>query len=559
MARRERLFRTTLTVTLVIIVSKLCGFARDMITANYFGTGIESDAYTAAYSMFYLPVLLFNSCITSTLVPLFVQAEKDGGPRAANRFGSNSFNLFALAALVIAAIMYVFAGPLVRLVYSGFSPEKLELTAQLTRIMMLSLVFNVTSIVMSTLLNAREKFMAAQLTGFPLSLAVIVAAVCFSGRYGIQALAWGVFVSGVLQVLIQLPFFFGWFKYSAYIDLADPRFRQLLTLAVPAMLSMAVSELNHMIDHWLASGLGDGAMTALNYAYKLITFISGILVVPLTTVIFSKLSKLVANRDTKGIAAVIRRCMETISLVLVPIILICAVLRVDVIRFAYGSGRFDDRSIQMTSGAFLFYVIGVLTFGLRDLLNRAFHAMKDTRTPFRVGWSGGGAERDFELHPSGADGGQRPCPGHHAGGGHGHGGASAQPVPAAGGPGAEAHGAGSDKSAGGRRGMRPGVLDNGPSHGARGGQNRGFLPPGGDFSGVPGLLRAGGTAFAGTAAGGDFPGDSGQTEGRQILEIRGFPIEKIWKQQKEATLWNIIRRKQCACRRAIGPKTVSPG
>ena len=118
MARRERLFRTTLTVTLVIIVSKLCGFARDMITANYFGTGIESDAYTAAYSMFYLPVLLFNSCITSTLVPLFVQAEKDGGPRAANRFGSNSFNLFALAALVIAAIMYVFAGPLVRLVYS---------------------------------------------------------------------------------------------------------------------------------------------------------------------------------------------------------------------------------------------------------------------------------------------------------------------------------------------------------------------------------------------------------------------------------------------------------
>ena len=385
LARRERLFRTTLTVTLVIIVSKLCGFARDMITANYFGTGIESDAYTAAYSMFYLPVLLFNSCITSTLVPLFVQAEKDGGPRAANRFGSNSFNLFALAALVIAAIMYVFAGPLVRLVYSGFSPEKLELTAQLTRIMMLSLVFNVTSIVMSTLLNAREKFMAAQLTGFPLSLAVIVAAVCFSGRYGIQALAWGVFVSGVLQVLIQMPFFFGWFKYSAYIDLADPRFRQLLTLAVPAMLSMAVSELNHMIDHWLASGLGDGTMTALNYAYKLITFISGILVVPLTTVIFSKLSKLVANRDTKGIAAVIRRCMETISLVLVPIILICAVLRVDVIRFAYGSGRFDDRSIQMTSGAFLFYVIGVLTFGLRDLLNRAFHAMKDTRTPFRVG------------------------------------------------------------------------------------------------------------------------------------------------------------------------------
>ncbi len=384
MARKDKLFRTTALVTLVIIVSKLCGFIRDMITANYFGTGVESDAYTAAYSLFYLPIMLFNSCITSTLVPMYVRARREGGELEANRFGSGAFNLFALAALVVSAIMYVLSGPLVNLVFGGFTPEKLELTTKLTRIMLVSLVFNITSIVMSAILNAREKFLAAQLTGFPLSVASITAAVCFSAKYGIVALAWGVFASSVLQVVVQLPFFFGWFRYSPNFELTDQRFRTLMKLALPALLSMAVSELNHMIDHWLASSLGDGSMTALNYGYRLITFISGILVVPITTIIFSKLSRMVSERDNSGILASVRRCIEVLSLIIVPVIAVCAVMNEDVIRFAYGSGRFDDRSVTMTSGAFLFYVIGVLSFGLRDLMNRVFHAMQDTKTPFRA-------------------------------------------------------------------------------------------------------------------------------------------------------------------------------
>ena len=384
MARGEKLFRATALVTVVIIISKLCGFVRDMITAGYFGTGVESDAYTAAYSMFYLPVLLFNSCITSTLIPMFVQTRERDGLKAASRFGSNAFNLFGILALIVAALMFALAGPINSLVYSGFSPEKLALTTKLTRIMMLSLVFNITSIIMSSLLNAQEKFIQAQLTGFPLSFAVIIAAVLFSEKYGITALAWGVFASGILQVLVQLPFFGGWFRYTPRVDIADPRFKRLLALALPAILSMAVSELNHMIDHWLASGLEDGAMAALNYGYKLITFITGIMVVPLITIMFSRMSRLVSEGDTKGIIAVVRRCIEVLAAVLGPIIVICALMNEDVIRFAYGSGQFDNASIKLTAGPFLFYVIGVLGFGIRDLLNRTFHAMQDTKTPFRV-------------------------------------------------------------------------------------------------------------------------------------------------------------------------------
>jgi putative peptidoglycan lipid II flippase len=90
------------------------------------------------------------------------------------------------------------------------------------------------------------------------------------------------------------------------IDFRDRRFHKLLALAGPAMLSMGISELNHMIDHALASGLNPGDISAMSYAYRLITFLLGVLMVPLTTVMFSKMSRLAAARDEKGMLEALR-------------------------------------------------------------------------------------------------------------------------------------------------------------------------------------------------------------------------------------------------------------
>ena len=385
LARKSSNFlKATFMVTLVIIISKAVGFVREMVMAHYFGTGLENDAYVAAYGLFYLPILLFNSCITSTLIPIYIKARERRGLRGANRFASNTLNLFCAAALIVAALMYFLAGPLVRLVYPGFDPGKIDLTVRLTQIMMLSLVFNVASIVLSSLLNAEERFITAQLTGFPLSFAIIVACAAFSRRFGIEAVAVGVVAAGILQVLILLPGLHGVFHYRFVFNPRDRRFRRLLAMALPALLAMAVSELNHMIDNLMTSGLPEGSLSALSYAYKLITFITGILVVPLTTVVFSKMSRMAATDDKSGVLNAVRTCVELIALVVLPVTAIVAVLNHDVITFAYNSGRFNADSVRVTAGCFLFYVIGVPSLGMRDLLNRTFHSIQDTKTPFYV-------------------------------------------------------------------------------------------------------------------------------------------------------------------------------
>ena len=215
LARTQRAFKATMLVTGVIILSKIFGFVRDMILANYFGTGMANDAYVSAYSLFFLPAVLFNSCISATLIPLYVQEREQHSLKQANHFASNALNLFALAALVISALFVVLARPMVRLIYVGFDPGKTDLTVYLMRTMLLTLVFDITSIGLATLLNAAEHYIAAQLTGFPLNACIILAVVLFSEKYGISVVGWGVFTANILQTLILIPFLRGWFHYKA--------------------------------------------------------------------------------------------------------------------------------------------------------------------------------------------------------------------------------------------------------------------------------------------------------------------------------------------------------
>lgn len=383
LARKEKLIKTTALVTAVIILSKVFGLARDVITAGYFGTGVENDAYQSAYSLFYVPVLLFNSCITATIVPLFVEEREKYSLKHSNAFASNALNLFAVAALIISALMYLFCEPIVKLIYH-FDAEGIALTVKLTRIMLLGLAFNVSSIVISSLLNAMERFMAAQLTGFPLSVAVILAVVVFAPSMGIEAVAWGVFAASVLQVIVLLPSLMGWFEYKPVLNLRDERFRRLMKLAGPAVLSMGVSELNHMVDRSLASGLPTGSISAMSYAYKLITFLLGILMVPLTTVMFSRMSRQAASNNREGVLDSLRSSIMLISMAALPIIAVGMVMSVDVVKMIYMRGNFTLESVELTASVLLFYLIGVLGFGFRDFMNRTFHAIQDTKTPFMV-------------------------------------------------------------------------------------------------------------------------------------------------------------------------------
>jgi putative peptidoglycan lipid II flippase len=352
-----------------------------VIQAHYLGRGPQTDAFTAAYGLFYLPILLFSSCISSTLIPMYIQTRGRAGTRRADRFASNVLNTFLLLAVGLGGLMMFLATPLIHIVTPGFEGATLALTVDLVRVMLPSLGFVALSLVLSTLLNAREQYIAAQLTGFPLSVCVIFATVLFTPRWGVYAVAWGVFAAGIFQALIQIPPLYKKFRYALHIKLNDPALKRLFILAGPAVLSMAVNELNHMVDYALASGLAQGDVTSMSYAYKLITLILGVLVVPLTTVMFSKMSMRVNEVGARGVVPIIKNSMEVLAAVLLPITAIAAAFGREIVQIAFMRGEFTLHDAQVTGDVFTFYVIGILAYAYRDIFNRAFHASQETKTP----------------------------------------------------------------------------------------------------------------------------------------------------------------------------------
>jgi putative peptidoglycan lipid II flippase len=375
-----RHIKTAMIITAIIALSKIAGFVREIIMASVFGLSVEADAYIAAYGILSIMTLLFSAGISSTFIPIYVRAQLRDGKKAANRYASNVLSIYMICGIAGTVAAYFFAPVICRIVYHA--PQGLELTIELTRLMYPTLAFYAMTGVLYNVLNARERFIPEQLMGFVLSGVLITACLVYRE---IHAVAIAVSVVGVAQFLLMLPFLRGHFRYYPTLTLSDRRIGRTFMLAIPALVSMAFGEINHQVDCAIGSSLGTGVISSINKSYSLIATVLGVLVVPITTIMFSRLSKIAANRDRKLFLREVRSGLETVMLVTLPIIVICVFLRNEIISVVFQRGAFSKADAAFTAPVFAFYIIGVLGFGIRNFLTRVCYALQDTKSPMYIG------------------------------------------------------------------------------------------------------------------------------------------------------------------------------
>lgn len=368
-------------VTVIIIISKVVGFVREMVLAAYFGLSVEADAYSMAFTIVNVLVLLFSAGIASTFIPLYTKIRYKEGETRANRYAGNILNLYILCALAGSVLGYLSAPYVCGILWEG-SAQGLEIITRLTRLMYPALVFWAMSGVFVNILNAREKFVPEQLMGFALSFAVIVACVV-TGT--IDAVAIATAFSALLQVLILLPFLKGMFKYRFRLDLSDKNVGLTFRTALPALVSMGFDEISHLVDRNIGSSFGDGAVSSLAKSYSLVMLGLGVLVVPITTIMYSKLSKYAVRGEKGRIIETIKQCTEILALVLLPVMAMAILLRIDLITVLYQRGKFTHADVLSTAGPFALYFIGLFSFGLRNFQTRVFFSLRDTKTPMLIG------------------------------------------------------------------------------------------------------------------------------------------------------------------------------
>ena len=387
----HRIARSAGVLAMATGVSRILGFIRDIFLARFFGTTIQSQAFVVAFRLpNLLRDLVAEGAVTSAFVPTLswymAKGEKE-------EFWKLSQALLArlLVVLVSIGLLGYFAAPLiVRLIAPGFisQPEKFSLTVRLTRILFPFITLVGLWAYCMGLLNALRHFAIPALGPAILNLSMIAACIWFVPHTspGIIAVAVGVMVGGVVQLLMQLPIIMKLgFKWRWRWN--HPGSAELLRLLIPRTLGSAVYQLSVFIDTALASLgwiVGEGAVSALYFANRLVQLPLALFGTASAQASLPSLAEQAAHNNWEGFRSTLLSVLRMVGFVALPSAVGLAVLAFPIVGGLFERGLFDHRSTIMTSQALICYSFGLLAYAFSKVITGAFYALKDTWTPVKL-------------------------------------------------------------------------------------------------------------------------------------------------------------------------------
>ena len=371
------------------IISRVLGLFRDRLLASSFGAGETLDTYYAAFK---LPDLIFNilvlGALSSSFIPVFLEYwHKDQGTvRERSWHIVNSvLNILLVTLVVLAVVMFIFSPQIVKIIAPGFTPEQLSQTTNLTRIMLLSVIFFGISNVVSGILNSFKRFLAYSLAPIVYNLGIIFGILVLVPSFGTIGLAWGVVLGAFLHLFVQIPALFktGYY-YRPIFDFKDAGVRKIGKLMIPRALSLGVNQINQLIIVAIASTLAVGSIAVFNFANNLQFFAISTFGISLAIAAFPVFSEAFAEDNRKKFIQVFSSTFRRVLFFIVPVSFIMLLLRAQIVRLVLGTGNFDWNDTYLTAQSLGFFAISLFAQSLVPLLARSFFAQHDTKTPLII-------------------------------------------------------------------------------------------------------------------------------------------------------------------------------
>lgn len=388
------LLRALATVSGMTLLSRILGFLRDFVIARMFGAGMATDAFFVAFKLPNLLRRMFaEGAFSQAFVPILGEYKNKRGDDETRTLIDHVCSLLSLALFVVTAIGIAGAPLLVWISAPGFAADagKFELTVALTRITFPYILFMSLVALAGGILNTWSRFALPAFTPVVLNLTFIGMAL-FAAPYfdpPVLALAWSVFLGGLLQLAIQLPAL----KKIAMLPRpslnwraawADPGVRRIVMLMAPALIGVSVSQISLLINTIFASFLKNGSVSWLYYADRLMEFPSGMLGAALGTILLPSLSRLHASNNQAGYAKLLDWGLRLTLLLAAPAALALAILSVPLIATLFFHGAFTADDVFRTREALLCYAIGLIGLILIKVLAPGFYARQNIRTPVRI-------------------------------------------------------------------------------------------------------------------------------------------------------------------------------
>ena len=377
----SKVAKATLGLMIATIIAKVLGFGRELVLASSYGASMYSDAYLTAMN---IPVVIFTTIGTTlgtVFIPMYFEVHNDLGEVEALNFTNNVFNIVISICALLAILGFIFTEPLVKVFAMGFKGETLKISIDFTRITIIGIVFTGLSYVMTAYLQIKNNFTVPGLISVPKNI-IIITSIILSVKYNPYIMIWGTLLGISTEFLFQLPFAIqSGYKYQPYINIKDKYIKKMSWLIGPVLIGVAVNQINTMVDRTLASTLEEGSISALNYANRLNGFVMALFITSIAAVIYPMLSKLSSKDNKEKFISTIVQSINSVILLVIPISVGAIVLATPIVKLLFQRGEFDARATSMTAIALIMYSIGMVAFGLRDILGKVFYSLQDTKTP----------------------------------------------------------------------------------------------------------------------------------------------------------------------------------
>lgn len=389
-----RLARSAGLIGLATMTSRILGLVRDQVLAYLFGAGNAMDAFNVAFRIPNLVRDLFaEGAMSAALVPTFTRYLTLGDRRDAWRLGNHVINalLLVTGALVVAGIL--FARPIVTLFAEDYGavPGKLELTLMLTRIMLPFLTLVALAAAFMGMLNSLHRFFIPALSPAMFNVGTILCAIALVplmpavGLPPIAAIAIGTLVGGLGQIAVQWPSLHReGFRYHAEIDSRDPGLRQILVLMGPGTIGLAATQINLLVNTVLATGEGTGAVSWLNYAFRVMYLPIGLFGVSIATAAIPSISRHAARQELGGIRRTVADSLCMMLVLNVPAMFGLIALASPIVSLLFERGRFGPDDTAATAAALTWYALGLVGYSVVRVASPTFYALQESRTPVAV-------------------------------------------------------------------------------------------------------------------------------------------------------------------------------
>lgn len=373
--------KATLGLMIATMIAKVIGFVREIVLAYVYGTSMYSDAYLVAMN---IPLVIFaviGGTLGTVFIPMYFEVSNTLGEKKAIEFTNNTFNLVMLQCILLAILGLIFTEKLVEFFAIGFKGEVLKVTIDFTRIIIVGIVFIGLSYIMNAYLQIKNKFVISGLMSIPKNI-IIVLSIILSSKFNPYIIIWGTLIGTIVEFLfLFIMATKNEYRYKVYMNINDKYIKKAVWLMGPVLIGISVNQINTMIDRTLASTLVEGSISALNYANKLNGFVMALFIASIAAVIYPILSKLSNENNKDKFVNYIVQSVNSVILLVIPISVGAIVLANPIVKILFQRGEFDSRATGMTAIALVMYSIGMIGFGLRDILGKVFYSLHDTKTP----------------------------------------------------------------------------------------------------------------------------------------------------------------------------------